>query len=136
MAAFVRRSETPCIASTRSARHARLHPSVTTGAIQGQTAPPLLSRKSLFVLESAQEDNDWDVVAARELFPDERACSTGLDELARERGVCATTLMRQILGAGVAELDSTAAVSLADVQRAIASLARPACAQGPEPENH
>jgi hypothetical protein len=40
-----------------------------------------------------------------------------LDERARERGVGATTLMRQILEAGVAELDSTAAVSLADVQR-------------------
>jgi predicted DNA-binding protein len=57
-------------------------------------------------------------------------------ELARERGVGATTLIRQILEAGVAELDSTAAASLADVQRAIASLARPACAPGPEPGNH
>ncbi|MFI6432677.1 hypothetical protein [Rhodococcus oryzae] len=59
-----------------------------------------------------------------------------LDERYRERGVGVTTLMRQILEAGVAELDSTAAVSLADVQRAIASLASPACVPGPEPENH
>ncbi|MFI1916793.1 hypothetical protein [Nocardia sp. NPDC020380] len=27
----------------------------------------------VFVLESAYENNDWDVIAAREMFPDEKA---------------------------------------------------------------
>lgn len=49
-----------------------------------------------------------------------------LHELAEQRGIGATTLMREILAAGVASIDSSAVVPLADVQRVIASLARPA----------
>ncbi|WP_028478784.1 hypothetical protein [Nocardia sp. CNY236] len=49
-----------------------------------------------------------------------------LHALAAERGIGATTLMREILAAGVASADNTAVVPLADVQRAIASLAHPA----------
>jgi hypothetical protein len=49
-----------------------------------------------------------------------------LHELAEARGIGTTTLMREILTAGVATVDSSAVVPLADVQRVIASLARPA----------
>jgi predicted DNA-binding protein len=49
-----------------------------------------------------------------------------LHELAQARGIGTTTLMREILAAGVASIDNTAVVPLADVQRVIASLARPA----------
>ena len=59
-----------------------------------------------------------------------------LDQRYHERGVRATTLMRQILESVVAEHDSTASVSLADVQRAIAFSEGQACAPRPEPENH
>jgi len=45
-------------------------------------------------------------------------------EVARARGVGATTLMRQFVEAGLAELDETAVVPLADVRRALAALAR------------
>jgi predicted DNA-binding protein len=45
-------------------------------------------------------------------------------ELARARGVGATTLMRQFIEAGVMELDETAVVPLADVRRVLAALAR------------
>ncbi len=45
-------------------------------------------------------------------------------ELAESRGVGATTLMRQFIEAGVAELDDTAVVPLADVHRVLAALAR------------
>jgi predicted DNA-binding protein len=44
--------------------------------------------------------------------------------LAQARGVGATTLMRQLIEAGVMELDDTAVVPLADVRRALAALAR------------
>jgi predicted DNA-binding protein len=45
-------------------------------------------------------------------------------ELAEARGVGATTLMRQLIEAGVAEFDDTAVVPLADVHHALAALAR------------
>jgi predicted DNA-binding protein len=45
-------------------------------------------------------------------------------QLAEARGVGATTLMRQFIEAGVAELDDTAVVPLADVRRVLATLAR------------
>jgi predicted DNA-binding protein len=45
-------------------------------------------------------------------------------ELAEARGVGATTLMRHIIEAGVAEFDDDAVVPLADVHRALAALAR------------
>ncbi|MEV2242011.1 hypothetical protein [Micromonospora sp. NPDC049891] len=41
------------------------------------------------------------------------------------RGIGVTTLMRQWIEAGLADLDDSATVSLADVRRAIASLAHP-----------
>jgi predicted DNA-binding protein len=44
--------------------------------------------------------------------------------LAQARGVGTTTLMRQLIEAGVMELDDTAVVPLADVRRALAALAR------------
>lgn len=44
---------------------------------------------------------------------------------AQERGVGVTTLMRQFVEAGVAELDDSAVVSVADVRRALGSLTRP-----------
>lgn len=46
-------------------------------------------------------------------------------ELAQKRGVGATTLMRQFIELGLAELDDTAVVSLADVRRVLATLAHP-----------
>jgi predicted DNA-binding protein len=45
---------------------------------------------------------------------------------AEERGVGVTTLMRQFVEAGVADLDDSAVVTIADVRRALAGLARPA----------
>ena len=51
---------------------------------------------------------------------------TALRDLAAERGIEATTLMREILQAWVTGADISAVVRLADVQRVIASLARPA----------
>ncbi len=45
-------------------------------------------------------------------------------ELAEVRGIGATTLMRQFIEAGVAEMDETAVVPLADVHQALAALAR------------
>ncbi|MFJ9371480.1 hypothetical protein ACIRRA_44765 [Nocardia sp. NPDC101769] len=51
---------------------------------------------------------------------------TQLRDLAEERGIGATTLMREILQAWVTGADTSAVVRLADVQRVIASLARPA----------
>jgi predicted DNA-binding protein len=47
---------------------------------------------------------------------------------AEERGLGVTTLMRQWIEAGLAELDDSATVSLADVRRALAALARPSAA--------
>jgi predicted DNA-binding protein len=44
---------------------------------------------------------------------------------AEERGLGVTTLMRQWIEAGLADLDDTATVSLADVRRALAALAHP-----------
>ncbi|GAA0381057.1 MULTISPECIES: hypothetical protein [Micromonospora] len=44
------------------------------------------------------------------------------------RGIGVTTLMRQWIEAGLADLDDSATVSLADVRRAIASLAQPSAA--------
>jgi hypothetical protein len=41
------------------------------------------------------------------------------------RGIGATTLMRQFIEAGLAELDESAVVPLAEVHRVLASLARP-----------
>ncbi|MFJ9369594.1 hypothetical protein ACIRRA_34965 [Nocardia sp. NPDC101769] len=49
-----------------------------------------------------------------------------LRDLAEERGIGATTLMREILQAWVTGAGTGAVVRLADVQRVIASLARPA----------
>ena len=51
---------------------------------------------------------------------------TALRDLAAERGIGATTLMREILQAWVTDADPSAVVRLADVHRVIASLARPA----------
>ncbi|HET8682370.1 MAG TPA: hypothetical protein VFM54_10920 [Micromonosporaceae bacterium] len=52
----------------------------------------------------------------------------GMDQRIREaaeaRGIGATTLMRQFIEAGLAELDDSAVVSLADVRRVLATLAR------------
>ncbi|WP_192772201.1 hypothetical protein [Plantactinospora soyae] len=44
------------------------------------------------------------------------------------RGIGVTTLMRQWIEAGLADLDDSATVSLADVRRALASLAQPTAA--------
>ena len=44
------------------------------------------------------------------------------------RGIGVTTLMRQWIEAGLADLDDSATVSLADVRRALASLSRPTAA--------
>ncbi|BCB82442.1 hypothetical protein GCM10022251_70350 [Phytohabitans flavus] len=49
-------------------------------------------------------------------------------EAAEARGIGVTTLMRQWIEAGLADLDESATVSLADVRRAIASLAHPRAA--------
>jgi predicted DNA-binding protein len=43
---------------------------------------------------------------------------------AQQRGVGVTTLMRQFVEAGIAELDDTAVVTVADLRLALASLAR------------
>lgn len=47
---------------------------------------------------------------------------------AEARGIGVTTLMRQWIEAGLADLDDSATVSLADVRRALASLAQPTAA--------
>jgi predicted DNA-binding protein len=47
---------------------------------------------------------------------------------AEARGLGVTTLMRQWIEAGLADLDDSATVSLADVRRAIAALAHPKAA--------
>ncbi|GAA4732567.1 hypothetical protein [Phytohabitans rumicis] len=47
---------------------------------------------------------------------------------AEARGIGVTTLMRQWIEAGLADLDDSATVSLADVRRAIAALAHPTAA--------
>ena len=47
---------------------------------------------------------------------------------AEERGLGVTTLMRQWIEAGLADLDDSPTVSLADVRRAIAALAHPTAA--------
>ncbi|MEO3777327.1 hypothetical protein ABGB16_10835 [Micromonospora sp. B11E3] len=47
---------------------------------------------------------------------------------AEARGIGVTTLMRQWIEAGLAELDDSATVSLADVRRALAALSRPTAA--------
>ena len=44
------------------------------------------------------------------------------------RGIGDTTLMRQWIEAGLADLDDSATVSLADVRRALAALSRPTAA--------
>jgi hypothetical protein len=44
------------------------------------------------------------------------------------RGIGVTTLMRQWIEAGLADLDDSATVSLADVRRALAALAHPTAA--------
>jgi predicted DNA-binding protein len=44
---------------------------------------------------------------------------------AEARGLGVTTLMRQWIEAGLADLDDTATVSLADVRRALAALSHP-----------
>ncbi|MGC4756402.1 hypothetical protein [Micromonospora trifolii] len=44
------------------------------------------------------------------------------------RGIGVTTLMRQWIETGLADLDDSATVSLADVRRALASLAHPTAA--------
>jgi predicted DNA-binding protein len=49
-------------------------------------------------------------------------------EAAEARGLGVTTLMRQWIEAGLADLDDSTTVSLADVRRAIASLAHPTAA--------
>jgi predicted DNA-binding protein len=49
-------------------------------------------------------------------------------EAAEARGIGVTTLMRQWIEAGLADLDDTATVSLADVRRALAALAHPTAA--------
>ncbi|QDY07179.1 hypothetical protein FJK98_08305 [Micromonospora sp. HM134] len=47
---------------------------------------------------------------------------------AEARGIGVTTLMRQWIEAGLADLDDSATVSLADVRRALAALSRPTAA--------
>ncbi|MGI5215951.1 hypothetical protein [Plantactinospora sp. CA-290183] len=47
---------------------------------------------------------------------------------AEARGIGVTTLMRQWIEAGLADLDDSATVSLADVRRALAALAQPTAA--------
>jgi predicted DNA-binding protein len=47
---------------------------------------------------------------------------------AEARGLGVTTLMRQWIEAGLADLDDSATVALADVRRAIAALAHPTAA--------
>ncbi|HWH00894.1 MAG TPA: hypothetical protein VNV66_16630 [Pilimelia sp.] len=47
----------------------------------------------------------------------------GVRAAAEARGLGVTTLMRQWIEAGLAELDDSATVSLADVRRAISALA-------------
>ncbi|TDC33962.1 hypothetical protein E1211_18165 [Micromonospora sp. 15K316] len=47
---------------------------------------------------------------------------------AETRGIGVTTLMRQWIEAGLADLDDSTTVSLADVRRALASLAHPTAA--------
>ncbi|MEU5561689.1 MULTISPECIES: hypothetical protein [Micromonospora] len=47
---------------------------------------------------------------------------------AEARGIGVTTLMRQWIEAGLADLDDSTTVSLADVRRALASLAHPTAA--------
>ncbi|GAB3145384.1 hypothetical protein GCM10027290_25180 [Micromonospora sonneratiae] len=47
---------------------------------------------------------------------------------AEARGIGVTTLMRQWIEAGLADLDESATVSLADVRRALAALAQPTAA--------
>ncbi|KXK61425.1 hypothetical protein AWW66_13545 [Micromonospora rosaria] len=49
-------------------------------------------------------------------------------EAAEARGIGVTTLMRQWIEAGLADLDDSATVSLADVRRALAALAQPEAA--------
>src|SRR5687768_13975737 len=44
---------------------------------------------------------------------------------ADERGIGVTTLMRQFVEAGVADLDDSAVVTVADIRRALASVVRP-----------
>ncbi len=46
-----------------------------------------------------------------------------LRQVAAARGIGATTLMRQFIEAGLAEMDDTAVVPLADVRRLLATLA-------------
>lgn len=46
-------------------------------------------------------------------------------DAAEARGIGVTTLMRQWIEAGLADLDDSATVSLADVRRALAALAHP-----------
>lgn len=48
--------------------------------------------------------------------------------VADARGIGVTTLMRQWIEAGLADLDDSATVSLADVRRALAALSRPTAA--------
>ncbi|WP_328338799.1 hypothetical protein [Micromonospora sp. NBC_00421] len=48
--------------------------------------------------------------------------------VAEARGIGVTTLMRQWIEAGLADLDDSATVSLADVRRALAALSRPTAA--------
>jgi predicted DNA-binding protein len=47
---------------------------------------------------------------------------------AEERGLGVTTLMRQWIEAGLADLDDSTTVSLADVRRALAALSHPSAA--------
>ncbi|MCW3842686.1 BrnA antitoxin family protein [Micromonospora yasonensis] len=47
---------------------------------------------------------------------------------AEARGIGVTTLMRQWIEAGLADLDDSTTVSLADVRRALAALSRPTAA--------
>ncbi|OKI65927.1 hypothetical protein [Micromonospora sp. CB01531] len=47
---------------------------------------------------------------------------------AEARGIGVTTLMRQWIEAGLADLDDSATVSLADVRRALAALSHPTAA--------
>ena len=46
-------------------------------------------------------------------------------QAADARGIGATTLMRQLVEAGLADLDDNAVVALADVRRMLATLANP-----------
>jgi predicted DNA-binding protein len=92
----------------KEALHRNLVDEITLGEDAGLPVPdsdvPMVSRSLRLPLDLYQ-----------------RVCAA-----ANERGVGVTTLMRQFVEAGMADLDDGAVVAVADLRRAMASLARPA----------